>query len=96
MQRGVKSLRCIMQRGVKSRRCIIARSQIFPLHFAAERCDSLLHDAVGVRSYHCKIQKGVDSYRYIMQRGVKSYCYMMQRRVHLAAGSQVLKLWKTP
>ncbi len=62
-QRGVKSLCCTMQRGVKSICCILqqrvksrrraARSQvndfteIFPQHFAAGICDSLLHLEVG-------------------------------------------------
>ncbi len=32
-----------------------AGSQIFPLQFAAGRCDSMLYLGVGVRSYRCMI-----------------------------------------
>jgi hypothetical protein len=49
MQRGVKFFTCILQRGVKS----MIFAEVFPLHVAVGRCDSLLHLAVGPPTAKC-------------------------------------------
>ncbi len=61
---------------------------ISPLHDAAVRFHSPLHDTVqwGVISYCCMMQLGIKSYRCIKQRGVGQF----------GIGEFSLKTWKTP
>jgi hypothetical protein len=86
LQRGDVTPCCILHWGVRSYRCKMQRGVNFYCYIMQQR----------VKSHHWKTQQGVKSYCCRMQRGVKSYRRIMQWGVNLAAGSQVLKLWKTP